>query len=219
MARRMTLGALRSETARFEKPQTAREEAILKAAARLFGAKGYDGARPAEIAAAAGVTERTLFRYFPTKESLYRRLMSPAVLSATAPNELLDTGKLFASDTERFEEWHRRILQLRLEVVKQAAPQFRMLLASLMTDGEARSATIKLWREHLWSAALAAVRRYQKRGQIRSDVAAEAIARSVIVVNVGYIVARALLAPEAAWDDAAEIDATVELLLNGVARR
>jgi TetR/AcrR family transcriptional regulator len=219
MARRMTLDTLRSEAARYRKPQTEREARIIEAATRLFGGKGYAGTRTAAIAAAAGVTERTLFRYFPTKESLYRRVMFPAVLSAAIPTELADTARLFASDLEKFSVWERRILRTRLDVVRQSAPQFRLLLATLMTDGEIRNSTIALWRKNLWSNALASVRRYQRRRQVRSDVSVEAIARAIIVANVGYIVARALLAPEGDWNDDADVDATVELLLNGVARR
>ena len=196
-----------------------KEASIVEAATRLFRAKGYAGAATAKIAAAAGVTERTLFRYFPSKQSLYRRVMLPAVLSATIPTELADTGKLFASDVEKFAEWERRILETRLAIVKQSAAQFRLLLATLMTDDEIRSTTIKLWRKTLWENALAGVRRYQKRGQLRTDMPAEPIARAIIVANVGYLVARALLEPGSDWDDKVEIDATMELLLDGIARR
>jgi AcrR family transcriptional regulator len=196
-----------------------KETSIVEAATRLFRANGYAGTATAKIAEAAGVTERTLFRYFPSKQSLYRRVMLPAVLSATIPTELADTGKLFASDIEKFADWERRILETRLAIVKQSAAQFRLLLATLMTDDEIRSTTIQLWRKTLWENALAAVRRYQKRRQLRSDMPAEAIARAIIVANVGYLVARALLEPGSDWDDKVEIDATMELLLDGIGRR
>jgi len=43
---------------------------LLDAARRLFAEKGYGHTTSAEIAEAAGVTERTLFRHFPTKSDL-----------------------------------------------------------------------------------------------------------------------------------------------------
>jgi AcrR family transcriptional regulator len=216
--RRITVRALRGEAARYEKPQTEREAAIVKAATRLFGEKGYAGTRTSEIAAAARVTERTLFRYFPTKEVLYRRVMFPAIVAAAFPQELTDTGRLFASDSETFADWHRRILKMRVEVARRAAPQFRLLLATLMTDEAVRASVVKLWKENLWEAAVEAMRGFQRREQVRGDLSPEVLARAAISLNLGYIITRALLAPDAEWDDAAQIDATVELLLRGAAR-
>jgi TetR/AcrR family transcriptional regulator len=216
--RRMTVRALRGEATRYEKPQTEREAAIVKAATRLFGEKGYEGTRTADIAAAARVTERTLFRYFPTKEVLYRRVMFPAVVAAAIPQELTETGKLFASDSETFLEWHRRILKMRVEGARRNAPQFRLLIATLMTDESVRDSVINLWKDNLWAAAVDGMRRFQRRGQLRTDLPPEALARAVISLNLGYIIARALLAPDAQWDDDAQIDATVELALRGAGR-
>jgi len=45
-------------------------ERLLDAARRLFAEKGYEHTTSAEIAEAAGVTERTLFRHFPSKSDL-----------------------------------------------------------------------------------------------------------------------------------------------------
>lgn len=46
---------------------TATRRRLLEAANRRFREQGYDAATAAHIAADAGVTERTFFRYFPTK--------------------------------------------------------------------------------------------------------------------------------------------------------
>src|SRR3954447_17101703 len=213
-SRRLSARTLRGESARYERPSSAKEAAILQAATRLFGEKGR-GARTADIAAAAGVTERTLFKYFPSKDSLYQRVMFPAVLAATMPRELTETGKLFAADSETFRDWHRRVLKLRTGAARGAAPQFRLMLATLMTDEALRNKVIRIWKENLWKHAVDTVQRYQKRKQLRSDLPAERIARAIISLNLGYIIARALLAPDAGWDDDAEIDATVDLLHRG----
>jgi AcrR family transcriptional regulator len=44
--------------------------AMADAAADLFGRHGYADVAMAQIARAAGVSEQTLYNYFPTKESL-----------------------------------------------------------------------------------------------------------------------------------------------------
>ena len=50
------------------KQRTRRE--LLDSARKLFAERGFHATSAADIAAAAGVTERTLFRYFPTKVAL-----------------------------------------------------------------------------------------------------------------------------------------------------
>jgi len=50
------------------------------------------------------------------------------------------------------------------------------------------------------------------------DLPPKAIARAIISLNVGYIVARALLAPDRKWGDEAEISSTVDMLFHGVGR-
>lgn len=213
--RNLTIEALRGEAALYARPRTAKEAAIVDAATQLFGEHGYEATRTAQIAAAAGVTERTLFRYFPSKEKLYRRVMVPALLVAAVPHALIDAGELFGTDADSYADWHGRVLQLRVAAARQAAPQFRLLVASLMSDEGLRRKVIPIWRENVLQPLLGTVRRFQDRGELRRDFRPETLVRAIISLNLGYIVAAALLAPEATWDDVAEIDATVELILRG----
>jgi len=218
VAKQINVRTLRGETARYAKPQTAKEAAILEAATRLFGERGLEATRTADIASAAGVTERTLFRYFPTKRDLYRRVMFPALAAAAVPRALMDAGELFGREAESVDEWHRRVLTLRLDAAKKGAPQFRLLLAGLMTDEALRGRVVELWKKNVLVPLAGTVRRYQKRGQLRADLRPEQIARAVISLNLGFIIARALIAPDAPWDDDDEINATVQLLLRGAGK-
>ena len=52
-----------------KKERTRRE--IAEAARRLFGERGFEAVTVAEVAAAAEVSEATVFNYFPTKENLF----------------------------------------------------------------------------------------------------------------------------------------------------
>lgn len=53
-----------------EEKKARTNEAIAAAALELFAARGFAAVTVAEVAAAAGVGERTLYRYFPDKEEL-----------------------------------------------------------------------------------------------------------------------------------------------------
>ncbi|HXC27270.1 MAG TPA: helix-turn-helix domain-containing protein [Stellaceae bacterium] len=53
-----------------------RRKAIVDAAVPLFARKGFAGTTTRELAAAAGVSEALLFRHFPSKQSLYREILT-----------------------------------------------------------------------------------------------------------------------------------------------
>lgn len=209
------MDALRREAARYARPSTAKEAAIVNAATQLFGERGYEATRTADIAAAAGVTERTLFRYFPSKEKLYRRVMFPVLLLEAVPRALTEAGELFGTDDYSYADWHRRVLRLRVRAARESAPQYRLLIASVMSDEAVRGKVVQIWRDNVLPPLLSTVRRFQQRGQLRLELEPEVVARAIISLNIGYIFASALFAPEAKWDDAAEIEATVDLLLRG----
>jgi len=71
---------------------------LQQAAVDLFQERGYDRTTAAEIAARAGVTERTFFRHFPDKrevlfdgESVLRSALTVSIAEAPAELEPLDT--------------------------------------------------------------------------------------------------------------------------------
>jgi AcrR family transcriptional regulator len=57
-------------------PVEERRALIVEAAGRLFGDRGYEGARLDDIAAAAGVTKPILYRHFASKRALYLALLA-----------------------------------------------------------------------------------------------------------------------------------------------
>lgn len=67
---------------------------ILEAGLRLFSEKGFIGATTKEIAKEAGIAEITLFRHFPTKDSLFEEVISEYSFLPTMRNLLPEIRQL-----------------------------------------------------------------------------------------------------------------------------
>jgi len=67
-----------------ERSKARRQEAIVRAAYRLFADRGYDATTVADIAAAAEVAPRTVAMYFPSKQDIALSRFSQAADELTA---------------------------------------------------------------------------------------------------------------------------------------
>jgi AcrR family transcriptional regulator len=99
---------------------------LQQAALELFRERGYEATTTAEIAAKAGVTERTFFRHFPDKrealfdgEEAFRAALSDAVVAA--PEDLTPMGALLWAfrSVERVLEDNRSFSEPRQAVIAQ----------------------------------------------------------------------------------------------------
>ncbi|MGF0118215.1 TetR/AcrR family transcriptional regulator [Promicromonospora sp. Marseille-Q5078] len=128
---------------------------ILDAALDLFEARGYDQTTVAQVAEAAGVTEMTFFRHFPTKDAVlvsdpYDPLIAEAVGAQPrdlAPLERVRRGMRAALDDVTPTEdatAHRRVAlvaahpRLRAAVVTATAATERAIADRLVADGAPR---------------------------------------------------------------------------------
>lgn len=180
---------------------------ILNAAERLFAEHGYAGTRTADIARAAGVTERTLFKHFPDKASLLERVVAPALAAAAAP----------PSQDGDFGAWFAQLLRERLAAAQARPHALRLVLIALLTREDARRRFAPLWKRDLWSGLVRAITRFQARGELRADLDAESLARVVLSLALGYLLTRTQVAPGLAWDDEKEIARMLEVLQRGAA--
>lgn len=210
--KRIDLKTVKSAARRRPPEAGAREAEILAAAARIFGAKGFHAARTADIARAARTTERTLFKYFPSKAELFGRALLPA-LNAAIEAGFGETEALFAQGAPTFAEWQDGLLRTRLEQSRAAVPEIKMLLVTILTDDAVRRWFVDNWRGRVWAGAVAAVAGFQARGALRADLPPEAAARAILSLNLGFIAARLVLAPEAECDEEAELALTTRMVV------
>src|ERR1700692_1463636 len=88
------------------RPRSARAyEAVLKAAAGLLLERGLDAVSMDAVAARAGVSKATIYRWWPTKESL--ALDALYTEWAAAPSQTRDTGSLRGDLLSMLRPWAR----------------------------------------------------------------------------------------------------------------
>jgi AcrR family transcriptional regulator len=130
-----------------ERKKLATRQALEEAALRLFAEKGFDQVTVGEIAASVGVSSRTFFRYFGSKEEV---VLEPrlelhrfvrATLAGRPPDEPVLDALRFALESlaHRLEEFRPRLF-LRSEIVRRTPAlaareaQLREDARGLLTD-------------------------------------------------------------------------------------
>lgn len=190
---------------------------LLWAAARLFSAKGVAQTSTREIAAAASTTERTLFKHFGSKDGLVQAVIEEAVLPHLAPTSLDALRRVIEQHGDDFAAWHEALLQARAALLQQAPELTRLLLAEILRDQALLARFAAEWLPAVWAPLLQLFARLQREGKLSKAYAPEALARMFLSLNVGYLVARHILAPQAGWDEATEQKAIARLFMQGAA--
>jgi len=212
---RISVRDLERETKKFQAPTTEKERAVIEAALALISERGIDGATTAEIAKRAGVTERTLFRYFPSKTDLVRRVLFPLLLHIGLMRNWMAFETLLRTQGTSFRSWYVMLATDRLATVARNPGLGRTVMAELLQNDELRNAMAKVWRQHIWEPMLESLEELQAKGAIRKEINVRVLARAIHCLQIGYFLTRYLFAPGRRWDDASEIEKMAEILTCG----
>ena len=188
---------------------------ILWAAARLFARKGVAQTSTREIAAEAQTTERTLFKHFGSKDGLVQAVIAEAVLPHLAPTSLEALRQAIDAHSADLATWHRALLEGRARALAEAPELTRLLLVELLRDEALRERFAAEWTQAVWQPLTGLFARLQREGRLARDLPADVLARMFLALNLGYLVGRFVLAPERAWDDAAEVAAIATFFARG----
>jgi AcrR family transcriptional regulator len=216
--KRISVRDLEQENKKLLAPKSDKEKSILEAAIALIGERGIDGATTAEIAKRAGVTEKTLFRYFPSKADLIKRVLFPLLLRVGLMRNwekferFLRTG---GADVSGFREWYVTLATDRLANISRNPGLSRTVLLQVMQNEDVRDAMERVWRQHIWGPMVGRLEALKANGAIRKDIDVEVLARAIHCFHIGYFLARYVFAPNRKWDDAREIDKMAEILVRG----
>lgn len=198
-------------------PQPTKQHDLLWAAARLFARQGVAQTTTREISAAAGTTERTLFKHFGSKDGLVEAVIAQAVLPHLAPISLEALRRVIETHGDDFVAWHEALLAARSEAMQNSPALTRLLLVELLRDDALRKRFEAAWRPAVWEPLIALVRRRQGEGSLRRDLSPEALVRAFLSLNLGFLVTRHILAPQLDWDDPTEQAALAQIFAQGAA--
>ena len=211
----LTLKDFEEEARKLMQPATEKERAIVAAAMDLIAKKGVDGATTAEIARRARVTEKTLFRYFPSKKDLVRRVLLPPVLGGGLTRHWDELNELMRTPSADFKAWYTLFTTRRLTSAARN-PQFgTTFLLELANNIELRDGVETVWRERVWGPMRDSLRTMQGEGKVRADSDINSLARAIHCINLGYFLIRHALKPDPAWNDEYEIGQMADLLMHG----
>lgn len=113
-----------------QSPIPAGKRKVLLAALTLFSKRGFHATTTAEIARTAGVSEGTIYRYFPSKKELLKQLLTPILMEIRS--NFFD--KL--SFNLPFNEFISFVVRDRLIFIQDNVDLFRVLIQETMVDPE-----------------------------------------------------------------------------------
>ncbi len=144
-----------------------RKEQVIREASRFFGQNGYHGAKLADIAKAAGVTEPGLLHHFPSKAHL--------LMAVLAERDRIDRERF---DPSRHDGMKAPLVSLQElveynETVPGLVQLFTVLVAESIDEKNPGHEFFRRRYENIREQNIAVLREAQARGEIRSDIPAE----------------------------------------------
>jgi AcrR family transcriptional regulator len=201
-------------------PLTETQRRLIDAALDVFAERGFEGATTAQIAARAGVAEKTLFANFGNKQRLYRLTLEPATILATMLPEAIRTlTPVLASPPDDVRALLRALFRNRIAFASGHRRQIKLLAQHLVLRPEGVLALTGAFGDRISPVALPLLERLVARGAVRSDVPLGTMMRIIVTSLVGYVLTRTLFRPDLEWDDEREIEDLIRVLAEGLVPR
>lgn len=190
-----------------------RKAQILEVAVAQFGRRGFHGTSTKALAVAAGISEATMFQYFPTKQAIYLAAFNARTLEGT--KELVLRLQALA-DQEDDRGVMRALVAAILEGYERDRDIHRMLLYAWL-DQE-RVENRRMWQRIAHSPLFEFTRRYvanrQGAGVFRPGDSA-LIAWAMVALPVHYAVQSRLYEVGLPFSDIAVVETLSNLILDG----
>ena len=189
---------------------TDKRKRIISAAERLFSSRRYHEVTLDEVARRADVAKGTIYLYFQDKEDLFVQVARAGF------EEMCGVVQSHCPEDGAFADRLTAVCRAFAAFQQRRRPVWRMVQAEERRSMFRRSRLREMWqegREHLLRILEDLFRRGAARGEIRSDVAPEALAVYLLALLRG----RARMGTTLSEKDRS-VDALVHIFLNGIRR-
>ncbi len=189
-------------------PPDDRIAAIMAHARRELADRGHEGFLTAGVAERVGVSEATIYRYFPTKRDLLLRVAEEWF------GEILSLEPRLARQTDVLEQL-RLVIRHSFEVLRQEPSLSRFVLMEMRTDPAYRSTKIYALNRRFTSTVVKVIEHGVADGKLRPDVSPTLVRDMVF----GCIEARAwtYLQGQRDFDVEATAESIAQTVLQGMA--
>ena len=205
-------GLNESTPRRRQRRKDARPAELIGAGLQEFAARGFAGARLEDVAARAGVSKGTIYRYFADKETLFLA----TVQSRSRP--IIDELSAFV---ETFPGTTQELLTFIFGIVHKhfVTSELRTLIKIIISEGENFPVLTEVYYRETVSNARQILERVIQRGLERNEVRPGAAAELPIIVMAPAIMAviwQLTFQKHAPIDDAAFLEAHISLICDGL---
>lgn len=161
---------------------TERKASILKAAQRVFAARGYEGAKTLQIAAEAKVSEALVYRHYPSKLALYRAVLRQMIRDQNANYEMM---RLPPASTKGLVDAIANYLHACAHDTQGELSQgFRVMLSSIAGDGSFAGLVYRRAQRMMLNSVEAALCAAESAGDLQGP-RIDAINLSMMLEHVG----------------------------------
>ena len=190
---------------------TTKELDILKAAVELFSERGFSATTTQTIAKKANVSEKTLFKYFPTKQELYDRTVHPAIASLLQEN----TGSDQNETTGIRSILHDLFIE-KLNLSNEDPGMLKLTIHEFITNAELRSNISEVWNNTYLPKLLPQIELSEESSEKYGDILESGLTRAMAGMLLSYAFDKTYIRPNENFNDEKEIEFMLDLLFNGI---
>lgn len=204
------------ETGNEEVRLTEKQAKIIISAIEIFSEKGYASTSTSEIAKRAGVAEGTIFRHYPTKKDLLLAIVTPGITKLAVPFFAAYFIKdVFEKDYGEFEGLLHKLISNRLEFVRENIPLVKILLQEIAFHEEIQQSFQQVFQADVYPKFRGIISHFQQQGKLE-EYPIPSVIRFIISNVLGFIITRFIVLPDNDWDEDAEVDRLIAMIMKGL---